>query len=145
MQDKIMEDLKAAMKAGEKDKVEVLRMVKTALQMAEIDHKGDFDDETQMKIVAKEAKKRRDAAQMYKDGGSEDRAAAELAEAAIIDTYLPEQMGDEEIAKIVDEVIAKVGSDNMGAIMGQAMQKVAGQADGGAVSKIVKERMADEK
>ncbi len=141
MQDKILEDLKTAMKAGEKDKVEVLRMVKSALQMAEIDAKDGFDEDAQIKVVAKESKKRRDAAQMYKDGGDEDRTAAELAEAEIIDAYLPEQMGEDEIAKIVDEVIAKVGADNMGAIMGQVMGKVAGQADGGIVSRIVKEKL----
>ena len=140
MQDKILEDLKAAMKAGEKDKLEVLRMVKSALQMAEIDAKDGFDDDAQMKIVAKEAKKRRDAAQMYKDGGDEDRANQELAEAAIIEEYLPEQMSEEDVAKIVDEVIAG-GADNMGAVMGQVMGRVKGQTDGNVVSRIVKEKL----
>lgn len=141
MQEKILEDLKAAMKAGEKDKVEVLRMVKSALQMAEIDAKDDFDEAAQIKVIAKESKKRKDAAAMYKEGGSEDRAAAELAEAEIIDAYLPAQMSEADIEKIVDEVIEKVGTDNMGAIMGQVMAKVAGQADGGTVSRIVKEKI----
>lgn len=141
MQDKILEDLKAAMLAGEKDKVEVLRMVKSALQMAEIDNKDGFDEVAQLKVVQKEAKKRTDAAQMYKDAGEEERAQAELDELAIIEEYLPEKMSDDDIAAVVDEVIAKVGSDNMGAIMGQVMAKLGGQADGGTVSRIVKEKM----
>lgn len=141
MQDKIMDDLKTAMKAGEKDTVEVLRMVKTALQMAEIDEKGDFTEDKQLKIIAKEAKKRRDAAQMYIDGGDQARADKELAEAKIIDAYLPAQMSEDEIAKVVDAVIAEVGSDNMGAVMGKVMAKIGSQADGGTVSKIVKEKL----
>ncbi len=140
MQDKLKADLKVAMLAGEKDKVEVLRGVATAVQMAKIDDK-DMDEAGEMKIIAKESKKRKDAAQMYVDGGDQERADNELAEAKIIDAYLPEQMSEDDIAAIVDEVIEKVGKDNMGAIMGQAMAKVAGQADGGIVSKIVKEKM----
>lgn len=142
MQDKIMQDLKTAMLAGEKDKVEVLRMVKTALQMAQIDNRDNFDIDAQMKIIAKEAKKRREAAQMYIDGGDQARADKELAEAVFIDTYLPAQMDEAAILAIVDEVIAEIGKDNMGAIMGKVMQKTAGQADGGVVSRIVKEKMA---
>ena len=108
--------------------------------MAAIDDKN-FDEAAQTKIVMKESKKRKDAAQMYKDGGDELRATSELAEAEIIDEYLPEQMSEADIATIVDEVIAQVGTDNMGAVMGQVMQKVAGQAEGGVVSKIVKEKL----
>ena len=141
MQDTILKDLKAAMLAGEKDKVEVLRMVKSALQMAEIDAKDDFDEAAQIKVVQKEAKKRKDAAQMYVDGGDQGRADAEMAELAIIESYLPEQMSEEDIAKVVDEVIEQVGADNMGAVMGQVMGRLKGEADGGTVSKIVKEKL----
>ena len=135
-----MSDLKTAMKAGEKDKVEVLRMVKTALQMAAIDEKGEFSDDKQLKIIAKESKKRKDAAQMYSDGGDQARADKELAEATIIDAYLPAQLDEAKITEIVDQVIADVGTDNMGAVIGKVMSAVGGQADGGTVSKIVKER-----
>ncbi len=141
MQDKILEDLKNAMRAGEKQKVEVLRMVKTALQMAEIDNKDDFGKDKQLKIIAKESKKRKDAAAMYKTGGDEARATAELEEAIIIDEYLPQQLSDEQISEIVDKVISDSGSDNMGQVIGLAMKEVAGQADGGRVSQIVKEKL----
>ncbi len=141
MQETIMEDLKAAMRAGEKDKLEVLRMVKTALQMAEIDERGDFDDAKQLKIVAREAKKRREAAQMFIDGNDQVRADKELAEAAIIDAYLPQMMPEAEIEIVVDEVIAEVGGDNVGTVMGKVMGKLAGKADGSVVSRIVKAKL----
>ena len=141
LSDTILNDLKQAMKDGDRDKVEVLRMVKTALQMAEIDAKDDFGDDVQLKIVAKEAKKRKDAAQMYLDGGDNERAEAELAEAEIIAAYLPEQMNEEEVAKIVDDVLAGMDEPNIGQVMGQVMGRVKGQADGGLVSKVVKEKL----
>lgn len=141
MQDKIMDDLKTAMKAGEKEKVETLRMVKTALQMAAIDAKGDLSEDAQIKVLQKESKKRKEAAVMFEQGGNGEQAAKERAEAELIDQYLPEQMSEEDIAKIVDEVIAEVGSENMGAVMGPVMAKVAGQADGSIVSRIVREKL----
>ena len=141
MQDKIMQDLKAAMLAKESDKVEVLRMVKTALQMAEIDESDDFNDDKQLKIIAKESKKRKEAAKMYADGGDQVRADKELAEAAIIDAYLPEQLSDEKVEQIVLEVIEQVNDKNMGAIIGQVMAKAGGKTDGGTVARIVKEKL----
>lgn len=141
MQEKILEDLKNAMRAGEKERLEVLRMVKSALQMAEIDAKDGFYDEQQIKVIQKEAKKRKEAAQMYADAGDQERADKELAELEIINEYLPEQMSDEEVEKVVDEVINEIGAGNMGAIMGKVMAKVGGEADGGTVSRIVKEKM----
>ena len=144
MQDRILEDLKAAMKAGDKQRLEVLRMVKSALQMAEIDEKGSFDEAAQIKVVMKEAKKRREAAKMFEEGGNNDRAAVEMAEATIIEEYLPEMMSEEEIAKVVDETIESVGVRNVGVIMGQVMGKLAGQADGSLVSKVVKEKIEND-
>lgn len=141
MQDKILEDLKTAMRAGDKERLEVLRMVKSALQMAEIDSKGSFDEAAQIKVVMKEAKKRRDAAKMFEEGGNNDRAAIEITEATIIEEYLPEMMSEAEIAKVVDETIQSVGVNNVGVIMGQVMGKLSGQADGNLVSKIVREKL----
>ncbi len=142
MQDQINQDLKQAMLAGDQAKVEALRMVKAALQMAALDEKGDFTDEQATAVLKRESKKRAEASEMFTKGGNDAKAADELAEKAIIDAYLPEQMSEEEIAKIVDEVIAEVGKDNMGQIMGGVMKKTAGKADGGVVSKIVREKLA---
>ena len=141
MQDKILEDLKTAMKAGDKERLEVLRMVKSALQMAEIDAKGSFDEAAQIKVVMKEAKKRREAAKMFEEGGNNDRAAVEMTEATIIEEYLPEMMSEDEIEKVVDQTIESVGVKNVGVIMGQVMGKLEGQADGSVVSRIVREKL----
>lgn len=140
MQEKIKNDVIAAMKAGEKERLETLKMLKSALQMATIEQKGDLSEEAAMKVLAKEQKKRLDAAKMYEDAGDSNRANAEKREAGIIAEYLPEQMSEEAVAKIVDDVVSG-GADNMGAAMGQVMAKVGGQADGGMVSRLVKERL----
>lgn len=141
MQDKIDQDIKVALKAGDKQRLNTLKMVKSALQNAAIANMGELSDDDAIKVLKKEAKKRNEAAEMY-DGASEsERAEAEKAEAAIIDEYLPEQMSEAEIEAIVDKIIAD-GADNMGQIMGMVMKQTAGQADGGTVSKIVKEKLA---
>lgn len=141
MQDQINQDLKQAMLARDKDKTETLKMIKSALQMAALEVKGDFSDEQAMAVIKKESKKRAEAATMFTKGGNDEKAAAELSEKEIIDKYLPEQMSEEAIAEIVDQAIAEVGKDNMGQLMGAVMKQVAGQADGGVVSRIVREKL----
>src|SRR5436190_23147695 len=116
MQDKIDQDLKRALLSGDKTKTEILRNLKSALQneaIAQNAQDSGLSDEQIQKVLARESKKRQEAADLYKQGGSEDRASAELAEKAIIDSYLPEQMGGAEIAKVVDEEIANAGSPTM--------------------------------
>jgi uncharacterized protein YqeY len=147
MQEQIEQDLKQALLAGDKPKAETLRGIKSAL-LNEMISQGARDsglsDEQVQKILARESKKRQEAADLYKQGGSEERAGAELAEKAIIDAYLPEQMSEEEIAKIVDEEIAKAGQvslQDMGRIIGAVRDRTAGQADGGAIARLVKEKL----
>ena len=142
MQDQINQDLKQAMLARDTAKVETLKMIKSALQMAALEVQGEFTDEQAIAVLKKESKKRAEASEMFTTGGNDDKAADELTEKAIIDAYLPEQMSEEKIAEIVDGVIAEVGKDNMGQVMGAVMKQVAGQADGGVVSKIVREKLA---
>lgn len=141
MEDQIVSDMKAAMKAGDQEKLQTLRMIKTAIQMAKIDAKGDFGDAEVTKILQKESKKRSEAADMFAQGGNQESADKELREKETIDAYLPEQMSEEKIAEIVEEVISGMDNPNMGQVMGPVMAKVAGQADGGVVSKIVKEKL----
>ena len=148
MQEQINQDLKQALLSGDKAKAETLRGIKSALlneAIAQNARETGLTDEQIQKILAKESKKRQEAADLYKQGGSEDRASAELAEKAIIDGYLPEQMSDEEIAQIVDEEIAKAGSptmQDMGRIIGAARGRTAGQADGALIAKLVKEKLS---
>lgn len=147
MQEQINKDLKEALLSGDKAKAETLRNVKSALLNEAISQgareTGLSDDQAQ-KILAKESKKRQEAADLYKQGGSEERASAELAEKAIIDAYLPEQMGEEQVAKIVDEEIAKAGDvtvKDMGRIIGAVRARTQGAADGALIARFVKEKL----
>lgn len=142
MLEQIDEDLKAAMLDKDIAKVSVLRMVKSALQNQTIENKGTLTEDDATKVLQREVKKRKEAAEMYNSNDNELRAQTELAEAEIIQVYLPEQMSEEAISAIISEVMAEMKTDNMGQIMGAVMQKVAGQADGGTVSRLVKEQMA---
>jgi uncharacterized protein YqeY len=148
MQDEIERDIKTALLAGDKVKAETLRNIKSAL-LNEAISQGARDtglsDEQVQKILARESKKRQEAADLYKQGGADDRASAELAEKTIIDTYLPEQMGEDRVAKIVDEEIAEAGQvslQDMGRIIGAVKSRTAGSADGALIARIVKEKLS---
>ncbi len=129
------------MKAGERDRVAALRLVADALQK---DLKDGGDDE--VAVLRRERKRRIEAAEAYRGGGSEDRAASEEAEAREIERYLPAEISEDELAALVDEAIAEAGAESpgdMGKVMGAAMPKVGGRADGKRVSAMVRERLAD--
>jgi uncharacterized protein len=147
MQEQIERDLKTALLAGDKAKVETLRTIKSSLLNEAISQgarETGLSDEQVQKILTREAKKRQEAADLYQKGGATDRANAELAEKVIIDAYLPEQMGEEQIAKIVDEEIAKSASpsiQDMGRIIGAVRANTGGAADGALIAKLVKEKL----
>ncbi|MBX4197525.1 GatB/YqeY domain-containing protein [Candidatus Saccharibacteria bacterium] len=147
MQQQIDADLKEALLAGDKTKAETLRGLKSALlneAIAQNARDSGLSDEQIQKILSKESKKRQEAADLYKQGGSDERASAELAEKAIIDAYLPEQLDEAELTKIVDEEVAKAGSptmQDMGKIIGAVRGRTGGRADGGLIAKLVKERL----
>jgi len=148
MQEQIEQDLKQALLTGDKAKAETLRTIKSALLNEAISQgvrdTGLADDQIQ-KILARESKKRQEAADLYQQGNAADRASAELAEKAIIDAYLPEQMSEAEVAKLVDEEIAKAVNptmQDMGRIIG-AVRAIAGSnADGALIAKLVKEKLS---
>ncbi|MQA73968.1 MAG: hypothetical protein GEU88_06450 [Solirubrobacterales bacterium] len=138
--ERVQTDTRSAMKAGERDRVAALRMVADALQK---DRKQGGDDE--LAVLRRERKRRLEAADAYREGGSGDRAEAEEAEAREIERYLPAEMTDSELAGIVDAAIAESGASGpteMGKAMGAAMPRVAGRADGKRVSAAVRERLA---
>ncbi len=138
--EQVQADTKTAMKARERARVGALRMISNALQN---EAKEGGDDE--VAVLRRERKRRLEAAEAYREGGSEDRAAAEESEADVISSYLPAELSDEEIAAIVDEAIAESGArepSEMGKVMGPAMGKVGGRADGKRVSAMVRERLA---
>jgi uncharacterized protein len=139
--EQVQADTREAMKAGERDRVGALRMVTNALQLEAKEGGGD-----EIAVLRRERKRRLEAAEAYREGGSPDRAAAEELEAEIIQGYLPEELSDEDLATLVDEALADSGASgpqDMGKAMGAVMAKVDGRADGKRVSAIVRERLAD--
>ena len=137
--ERLLEDMKSAMKAGESDRLSVIRMARAALQDAEIARRGDLAEEDALEVLSREVKSRRDVAEEYRKLGKEDRAAAEEKEAEILGTYLPEQLTDAEIEELVRGVIEEVGaqsSGDLGKVMGAVMPKVKGRADGRRVNEI---------
>jgi uncharacterized protein YqeY len=147
----IERDLKTALLGGDKPKAETLRGLKSAIlneAIAQNARDSGLNDEQIQKILAKESKKRQEAADLYKQGGSEDRAAAELSEKDIIDAYLPAQIDEAEVAKLVDQEIVKAGQPtmaDMGRIIGAVRAQAGPQADGATIARLVKERLGDGK
>jgi uncharacterized protein len=137
--EQVQEDVKAAMKAGEKDKVGALRMIVNALQAEEKEGKGD-----EVAALQRERKRRLDAAEELRKGDREDQAKAEEMEAELIEGYLPEQLSDEELSELVAGAVEEAGASepkDMGGVMKVLMPKVGGRADGKRVSQAVREKL----
>jgi uncharacterized protein len=138
--EKVQADTREAMKARERERVGALRMIASALQQDAKEGKGD-----EVAVLRRERKRRLEAASAFREGGGDERAAAEEAEAELIGAYLPAELSDEELAELVDAAIAEAGvSDpkDMGKVMGVVMPKVDGRADGKRVSAAVRERLS---
>jgi len=148
LEQKLEQDLKTAMLAGDSERVMTLRNMKSALlnvKVASGKRETGLSDDEVLPILSKEAKKRQESADFYVQGGSQDRADKELSEKSIIEEYLPKQLSTEEITAIVEEVIAALGASGpsaMGQVMGQVKAKTGSTADGSIVAKIVKEKLA---
>jgi uncharacterized protein YqeY len=144
----LQNELKAAMLAKNEGKKSTLRMLISAIGYYEIQKGGagyEATDEDILAVIQKEAKQRKDAITQYNDGGRPELAAKEEKELKLLETYLPAQMGEEEIRILVKEAISTTGASSvqdMGKIMGALMPKVKGKADGSLVNKIVKEELA---
>jgi len=145
--EKINIDLKQAMLNREADRLSVLRMLIAAINnevIAKNKKEVGLTEEEEMLVLKREVKKRKDSIEQYINGGRQELADKEKLELEIIKNYLPEEMGKDEIKKIVEEVMAGIGevaSSKFGEIMGQVMAKVKGQAEGSVVSGIVKEML----
>ncbi len=141
---KITDDMKSAMKAGEKDRLKAVRLILAAIKQIEVDTRTELDDATVLSVLDKMVKQRRDSVEQFQKGGRDDLVNIELAEIAVIETYLPEQMSNEELDTLIDEVISATGAESirdMGKVMGQIKSKAAGRADMGAISAKVKARL----
>lgn len=143
LREQIKQDLISAMKSGDTTSLAVLRMVQAAVKKAEIDVlKKEASNDDVVKIVQKEIKMRRDSVMQYEQGGRPELAEKEKSEIGVLEKYLPEQMGEEEITKIVEEAVRETGAtspQDMGKVMAVVMPKVAGRADGGLISTITRE------
>jgi uncharacterized protein YqeY len=147
LKQRIEQDLKTALLAGDKERTLVLRALKSVILYAEV-AKGvreqGLPDAEIIVLLSKEAKKRQESADLYAKGGSADRQATELAEKVIIESYLPKQLDEAELTKVIDDVIAEletVTPQVMGQVIGTVKQKTAGSADGALIARLVKERL----
>jgi uncharacterized protein YqeY len=147
LKEKLRTDLSVAMKARDEVRTRTLRMVLTALTNEEVSGKQArvLSDDEVVKVLQREAKKRREAAEAFSDAGRTEQAEAERAEGVVLDEYLPKQLDDEELTRIVAEAIAETGAEGpraMGQVMKVVTPKVAGRADGRRVSGEVKRQLA---
>jgi len=141
----IIDDMKAAMKGGEKARLGVIRLITAAIKQREVDERIELDDEQVLIVLDKMVKQRRDSIKQYTDAGREDLAAIEEAEVEIIQAYLPAALSEDEIAAIVEAAIAQTGASSMadmGKVMGIVKPRVQGRGDMGAVSGIVKQKLS---
>jgi len=147
LSEKINNDIKTAMKAKAKEKLEALRAVKAAFLVAKTE-KGAADelsDEAELKIIQKLVKQRKDSATLYKENGREELYEKEMAEAKIIEEYLPAQLSVDEIEAEVKSIVEKVGAtgpQDMGKVMGMASKTLGGKAEGRAIADTVKKVLA---
>lgn len=147
LRDKVMVAMKDAMKAKDSMTLESLRAIKSAMLMAQTEKGagGDISEAYELKILQKLVKQRNDSATLFAQQGREDLAAVELAQAAVISKFLPEQLTDEEIEKVVVQNIDKVGAtgmQDMGKIMGLVTGQLAGKADGKTIARIVRSKLS---
>ncbi len=140
---RINDDIKQAMRDRQKDKLEALRAVKTAFTLVKTSKSAgdELSDEEEIKIMQKLVKQRKESADIYTNQNRPELAEKEILEAGFIETYLPAQMSEEEIKKVVEEIISETGAASMadmGKVMGMASKKLAGKADGKVISGIVR-------
>ena len=142
--ERIEADLTTAAKAQDREKVGALRLVLDGLRKQAKENRADLDEQAEIAVLQRERKRRVEAAEAYRKGGREQLAASEEAEAALIDEYLPEQLGDEQLEALVSEAIGETGATSqkeMGKVMAALMPRLEGRADGKRVSALVRERL----
>ena len=145
LKDQLMQDMKVAMKAKQADRLGTIRQLRSAIKNKEIELRQDLDDDGILGVIGTAVKQRREAAQMYSDNDRPELAAKEEAEMAVLQEYLPAQLGAAEVRDIVTEVIAAMGATSMkdmGKVMPQVMAKTKGSADGKVINQLVRELLA---
>jgi uncharacterized protein YqeY len=136
--------MKTAMKAGDKDRLKVVRLIMAAVKQVEVDQRVELDDAGVLSVLDKMVKQRRDSVEQFQKGDRQDLADIELAEIVVLEDYLPEQLSDAELEAMIDEAISSTGAEtirDMGKVMGAIKARAAGRADMGAVGARVKARL----
>ncbi len=145
LKQRLTDDMKAAMKGGDKDTLGVIRLINAAIKQKEVDERVELDDAAVLAVLDKMVKQRKDSVSQYEGAGREDLAAIERAEIAVIERYLPAKLDEAAILAAIDAAIAQTGAAgpaDMGKLMGVLKPQLAGQADMGQVSALVKRRLA---
>jgi hypothetical protein len=145
LKSQIYDDMKSAMKSGDKDRLKVVRLILAAIKQIEVDTRAEMDDPAVLAVLNKMVKQRRDSVTQFQAGNRDDLVAIELAEIVVLEDYLPEQMSDAELDRMVDKAIADSGAESirdMGKVMGQVKAQAQGRADMAAVGTKVKARLA---
>jgi uncharacterized protein len=141
----IEEGIKEAMLSRDGERRDALRLIINALKNSEKELQRPLSEDEELQVLQRERKRRVEAAEAFRSGGREEQAAAEERELAILEEFMPEPLGEEEIEEIVDDAIAEVGATSMadlGRVMADVMPQIAGRADGSVVSQIVREKLA---
>jgi len=144
LKERITEDMKTAMRAGEKDRLATIRLVLAAVKQIEVDERIVLDEARMLAVLDKMAKQRKESIAEFEKGGRADLVAKEAAELAVIKAYLPEQLSDAEVDALIAEAIASTGAStikDMGKVMGVVKAKAAGRADMGAVGARIKQKL----
>jgi uncharacterized protein len=149
LKEQIGEDIKSAMKSKDKIRLETVRSIKKVILEKEValrpKGQDSLTEEQEIEVLSQQAKQRRDSIEQYQKAGREDLAEKESQELAIIETYLPKQLSEAEVNTIIDEIITSVGATSakdLGKVMGTAMQKLKGKADGKKIQELVKQKLA---
>ena len=145
LKQRLTDDMKAAMKGGDKGSLGVIRLVNAAIKQKEVDERIELDDAAVLAVLEKMVKQRKDSVSQYEGAGREDLAAIERAEIVVIERYLPAKLDEAAIAAVIEAAIASTGATgaaDMGKLMGVLKPQLAGQADMGQVSALVKKRLA---
>lgn len=145
LKQRIQDDVKAAMKAKDKERLGTLRLITAAIKQREVDERAELDDSQVLAILDKMIKQRRDSVEQYESAGRQELADQEKSEIAIIEDYLPAGLSDDEVASLIESAIQEVGAagmQDMGKVMGKLKPQMQGRADMGKVSGLVKQKLA---
>ncbi|ALN55666.1 MULTISPECIES: GatB/YqeY domain-containing protein [Lysobacter] len=145
LKQRLTEDMKAAMKSGDKHSLGVIRLINAAIKQKEVDERIELDDDAVIAVLDKMVKQRRDSVTQYEAAQRDDLAQIERDEMVVIDRYLPAKMGEAEILEVLEATIAEVGATgpaDLGKLMGPLKAKLGGKADMGQVSALAKKRLA---